>query len=118
MRVNSVEAAMKEGSLDFEYGGGEASWKERYEAFMAEEEVGLLRNDFRIIKDFLGELDGGMKDWNKFTDSEKQKIYYKQEEGMDGITVYLEAVVNAPLIHMFAILGEVQLFKSFIPLMK
>lgn len=106
---------MQEGTLALE---GDGSLKEMYDCFMAEEEVGILRNDFRIIRDFLDELGRGMKGWTKFSESERKKIYYKQEEGVESLTIYLEANINAPLLNLFTIISEVQLFKNFIPLMK
>ena len=37
---------------------------------------------------------------------------------MKGLTMYLEAEFEAPLINLFAVLAEVQLFKSWIPITK
>ena len=56
--------------------------------------------------------------WTKFSDKETQKIYYKQEAGLNQLTLYLEQVIEAPLINLFAILGEVQLFKNWVPMTK
>lgn len=77
----------------------------------------MLEKDFQILGHFLEELKGDMSDWNKQTDNDHTKIYYRQEEGLPGITLYLEAVINAPLLNLFAVLGEVQLFKEWVPML-
>ncbi len=80
-----------------------------------------MRKDFSIIDHFLEELKRqDLKDagWTKFSDKGDSKIYYKQEEGVKSLTLYLEDVIEAPLINLFAILGEVQLFKNWIPMTK
>ena len=41
---------------------------------------------------------------------------YKREEDLRFISVYIEAVINAPLMHLFAVLGEVELFTSWVPI--
>lgn len=37
---------------------------------------------------------------------------------MKGLTLYLEAEFEAPLINLFSLLAEVQLFKSWVPMTK
>ena len=48
-----------------------------------------------------------MKNWIRFKDTETKKIFYQQEEGFKGLTIYLEGVINAPIINLFAVLAEV-----------
>jgi hypothetical protein len=92
-----------------------------YTDFVTSEEMQLLRKDFSIIDHFLEELKRQhLKDagWTKFSDKGDSKIYYKQEPGVKSLTLYLEDVIEAPMINLFAILGEVQLFKNWIPMTK
>lgn len=37
---------------------------------------------------------------------------------MNALTLYLEQLIEAPLLNLFAILGEVDLFKHWVPLTK
>jgi len=70
----------------------------------------MLRKDLQIIEHFLEELknhDLKSAGWTKFSDKGDSKIYYKQEEGIKSLTLYLEDVIEAPLLNLFAILGEV-----------
>lgn len=59
-----------------------------------------------------------MKDWTKHTDKDDFKVYYRHDKGDKNLTLYLEGLINAPLINLFSILAEVQLFKDWIPLNK
>lgn len=64
---------------------------------------------------FLTELSGEMSDWVRHTEKDTTKIFYKKEEGFNGLTIYMEGVINAPLINLFSVLAEVELFKDFVP---
>lgn len=66
---------------------------------------------------FLEELKD-MKGWNKHTDKEDYKIYYRQEEGLKIISLFIEGIINAPLINIMALLAEVDLFNEWVPLCK
>ena len=45
--------------------------------------------------------------WIRFTDKEDFKLYYRQETGFKGLTLYLEGTIQAPLMNIFAVLAEV-----------
>lgn len=59
-----------------------------------------------------------MPNWIRFSDKPDYKLFYRQEPGFPGITLYMEGVIKAPLMNMFAVLAEVQLFKDWIPMTK
>ena len=78
----------------------------------------LLRKDYLILTEYLDVIRGDMRDWTRHTDKEKIKVFYKQEKSLKTITIYLEGVVEAPMIHLFSVMGEVELFKNWVPLTK
>lgn len=59
-----------------------------------------------------------MNNWNKHTDKPDKKIYYRQEQGVKALTLYIEALYECPMINLVSILAEVGLFKEWIPLTK
>lgn len=85
---------------------------------MIEEEITMLRRDFAIIDGMMKELSGDMAGWQRFKDKPESKIYYKQEDGLSQLTLYIEEVFEAPMINLFAIMGEAQLFSKWVPMMK
>ena len=44
------------------------------------------------------------------------KIYYKLEAGFNNCTLYMEKIINAPMINLMAVLAEAQLYKDWIPM--
>ena len=108
---------MSEGQLRF-ISPVEAENKKEFEEFLLQQEVLMLRKDFLIIETMLLEISGEMPGWNRFKDQPKTKIYYKQEDGLNQITMYVEQEIEAPLINLAALLSEVQLFKNWIPMIK
>lgn len=40
-------------------------------------------------------------------DKDTTKIYYRQEKNLRSITVYMEQVVDAPMLNLFAFLSEI-----------
>ena len=99
-----------EGRVEFSKTATVEEGKSDYDEFLSCEEVILLKKDFQIIEEFLEQLkvkDMEEDGWKKFVDKDTQKIYYQQEPGVPSLTIYLEEVINAPLINLFAILGEV-----------
>ena len=76
----------------------------------------MLTKDFEILDHFLTELRGDMADWTRYVDTETRKIYWKQENGLKSITVFMEAIYDAPLINLVSILGEIQFFKEWVPM--
>lgn len=77
----------------------------------------MLTQEMEIIEDFLHEIrtNKKMKGWGKQTDTPKQKIYFRNEQGIKSITMYLEQVIDAPLLNLFALLSEIDLFKNWMP---
>jgi hypothetical protein len=75
--------------------------------------------DFSTIDSMMKLIREGVPpDWKKFKEKKTSKIYYKQEPGLSQITLYLEEVFEASLINLVAVIGEVQLFKKWVPLMR
>lgn len=59
-----------------------------------------------------------MKDLNGYTEfinKEDRKVFYKMEDGFSTMTIYIEGTINAPMINLFAILCEIDLFPLWIP---
>lgn len=54
--------------------------------------------------------------WTKFVDKTDQKIYYKKEEGLSPVTCYIEGMINAPMLDVLTIVGEVDMFKEWMPI--
>mmetsp|Transcript_19942 Transcript_19942/g.18949 ORF Transcript_19942/g.18949 Transcript_19942/m.18949 type:complete len:133 (+) Transcript_19942:181-579(+) len=69
----------------------------------------------KILNEFMKELDN-LNKWTKFMEKEELKIYYKKEEGLSPITVFLEGIINAPAINVLAIVGAVDCYKDWMPL--
>lgn len=57
-----------------------------------------------------------MSSWKKFIDNEDNKIYYKQEEGLSPITCYLEGIINASVLNVGLIMGDVEGYKDWLPI--
>ena len=82
---------------------------------MKKPEVKRVEKDFKILNEFTKEM-ANIDKWTKFVDKADQKIYYKKEEGLSPVTCYIEGVINAPLINVITIMGEVELFKNWMPI--
>ena len=67
------------------------------------------------MNDFLEEIEN-MTEWIVYKDNDEEKIYYKNEPHIRSMSLYLECVINAPMMNLFAVMGEVDLFKTWIPL--
>ncbi|TNV77941.1 hypothetical protein FGO68_gene8534 [Halteria grandinella] len=78
----------------------------KYEEFISEEEITLLKRDAAIINDMLTQMRTGMPDYQRFKDKPHSKI------------LYVEEVFECPLLNIFAVMGEAQLFKNWVPMMK
>lgn len=91
---------------------------EKFDKFNNKEEIKLLRKDYLILTEYLESIRGDMRGWTKHTDKEHRKVYYKHEKDLQGITIYLEAVIEAPMINLFTVIGEVGLFKHWVPITK
>lgn len=57
-----------------------------------------------------------MSAWTRFVDKPDQKIYYKKEDGLSPLTCYVEGIINAPMINVVNIMGEVEHFKDWMPI--
>ena len=100
-----LETDMKEGKLKFK---DETNKEEAFKEFLLQEEVLMLREDFKIIEEMLAkEMQGNLDGWQMYKDKPKSKIYYKIEDGHPIVTVYAEQVVEAPLINIAALIAEV-----------
>ena len=74
--------------------------------FMDSELVTTLRNESRILKETIDELNGPMGDWSRFKDTRDYKVFYKMEPGVTSLSVYMEGTVNAPVLNVLAVLAE------------
>lgn len=102
-----LELSYSEGKVEFlEASVDEA--KAAYSEFMHKEEIVMLRKDQEILQWFLGEINNiRERGWTVFKDREDQKIFYKHEEGVRSMNMYLECKIKAPLLNLFCVLGEV-----------
>ena len=90
--------------------------------FQATEEIRKLLTDVEILDAFREQIagieSGADKSWTVYKDQEELKIFYKLEEGFANCTLYMEKVINAPMINLMAVLAEAQLYDQWIPLTK
>ena len=56
--------------------------------------------------------------WTVYKDQEELKIKYKLEQGFANCTLYMEKVIQAPMLNLMAVLAEAQLYKEWIPMTK
>lgn len=54
--------------------------------------------------------------WTRFADKSELKIYYKKEEGLSPVTCYIEGIINAPIMDVLTIMGEVDMYKNWMPI--
>ncbi len=54
--------------------------------------------------------------WLVYWDLPEYKIYYKFEAGSYLCSLYLEKVIDAPMINLMAVLAEAQLYKDWVPM--
>ena len=107
---------MEKGTLRFK---GEEGKEQAYKEFMLQEEVVMLREDFKIIEEMLAkEMSGNLDGWHRYKDKPETKIYYKIEDGHPIVTTYAEQIVEAPLINIAALIAEVSLLKEWVPMVK
>ena len=70
----------------------------------------LLAKDVIILNLFREEIkgiaDGSDQSWIRHKDTPEVKIFYKYETGFRNVTLYMEKIVNAPLINVLATLAE------------
>ena len=88
--------------------------------FIASEPMQTLEEDVDIYKNFHENfIDNELSpDWNIYKNKPELKIYYRQEGGLNTITLYMEKVVKAPIVNTLATLAEGDLYKEWIPLVK
>jgi hypothetical protein len=91
------------------------------EAFLATEEITILKEDVVTLQDFIKTLEGIQNDtdesWTREKDTEDMKVFYKIEEGSALVTLYLEKVVKSPMINLLSLLVEADKFKDWMPAM-
>ena len=96
---------MQQGTLKFK---AEEGKDQAYQEFMQQEEVVMLREDFKIIEEMLSkEMAGNLDGWHRYKDKADTKIYYKVEDGHPIVTTYSECIVEAPIINIAALIAEV-----------
>ena len=80
------------------------------EEFEQSEPMQLLAKDVVIMNMFREEIkgiaDGSDQSWTRHKDTPEVKIFYKYEDGFRNCTLYMEKVINAPLINLLAIFAE------------
>jgi|LauGreDrversion4_2_1035121.scaffolds.fasta_scaffold196614_2 hypothetical protein len=54
--------------------------------------------------------------WTVYYDLPDYKIYYKFEPGSYLCSLYLEKVIEAPMINLMSILAEAQLYNQWVPM--
>ena len=85
-----------------------------FDEFEKTEQMQLLMKDVVILQQFREEIraiaDGSDQSWTRHKDTPDVKIFYKIEDGFRNCTLYMEKVINAPLINVLAVLAEAQLF--------
>ena len=74
----------------------------------------MLTKDVVILNGFREEIKGienGSDDsWIRHKDTPEVRIFYKHEDGFRNCTLYMEKIINAPMINLLAIIAEAQLF--------
>ena len=83
--------------------------------FLKRPEVKRIEKDYKILAEFMGQM-RDMSSWTKFLDKPEQKIYYRKEDNLSPVTCYMEGLVNAPMINIVSIIGEVESFKDWMPI--
>eukprot|EP00349_Pseudokeronopsis_sp_Brazil_P001029 CAMPEP_0202963002 /NCGR_PEP_ID=MMETSP1396-20130829/7011_1 /ASSEMBLY_ACC=CAM_ASM_000872 /TAXON_ID= /ORGANISM="Pseudokeronopsis sp., Strain Brazil" /LENGTH=221 /DNA_ID=CAMNT_0049683889 /DNA_START=94 /DNA_END=759 /DNA_ORIENTATION=+ len=89
--------------------------REVVEAFLKREEVRRLEKDMKILHEFMKEL-STLNTWTRFMDSPDVKIFYKKDEQLSPITVYIEGIINAPLVNVLAIVADPEGYKDWMPI--
>lgn len=74
-----------------------------------------IEKDHKTLSEFTKEMKD-MKTWTKFVDKPERKIYYKKEEGLSPLTCYIEGIVEAPMMNVITIIGEVSHYKEWMPI--
>mmetsp|Transcript_11310 Transcript_11310/g.11345 ORF Transcript_11310/g.11345 Transcript_11310/m.11345 type:complete len:135 (-) Transcript_11310:336-740(-) len=69
----------------------------------------------KILSEFMKELNH-LHTWTKFLENNEVKIFYKKEEGLSPLTVFIEGMINAPVMNVIAIVGTVDLYKDWMPI--
>lgn len=85
--------------------------------FLEKEEIKLLTKDVATLQTFLKEEQNQFQDpsWTRFYDEPEYKIYYRYVQGEPLCSLYLERVIEAPLLNLMALLAEAQLYTNWVP---
>lgn len=70
------------------------------------------------MMNFLDEQENGRLEWTRYYDLPEYKIYYRYTPGQPLCGIYLERVIEAPLVNLMAVLAEAQLYKNWVPMTK
>jgi hypothetical protein len=47
-----------------------------------------------------------MENWIKYKDNVDKKIYYRFEKDVRSMSLYIESIIDAPILNLCCILGE------------
>eukprot|EP00347_Sterkiella_histriomuscorum_P011191 403373399 len=53
--------------------------------------------------------------WTSYYDEPTRKVKYKYEDGLKLVSCLSEAIIDAPLIHVLSLFGEMDMFKDWFP---
>ena len=74
------------------------------------EEVIELKSDLEVREHSLNIIkylkEGNDEGWNKFTNYESIKVFYKKDEAHSLYTFYLEKLIKAPIFNVVSVLAE------------
>lgn len=62
----------------------------------------------------LSEIQSHKKEWQRYTDLEHEKVYYRQDKGTKFHTTYIETLVKAPMLDVISVLSEVSSYKDWV----
>ena len=85
--------------------------------FLNSEEMTQLRHDYANITNFLRSDEQQSFDaWTRHKDSPGYKIFYKYVPDHPICSVYIERIVEAPILNIMALIFECDLYKDWVPL--
>ena len=83
-------------------------------SFLALEEVVAIRGDRELFDYFYKQVDSAAS-WTSFYDEPTRKVKYMYEDGCSLVSCLSEAIVDAPLVDVLSLFGEVAMFKDWFP---
>ncbi len=82
--------------------------------FLNSDEVLATKDDIEMFSYFFEELEK-TNEWISYYDEPTRKLRYKYEESSPMVSCLLEAIVDAPMMHVLSLLCEIDLFKNWFP---